>query len=74
MVSITFPDRQTQAKALGFLAGRFSFRSFDNGTMLVPEVVLGYLAAEDFHFTCHGKATYSQLIPTIRHFDGPQVE
>ena len=66
MVKIKFPDTQQQLTALGFLAGRFSFKSFDDGTMLVPEVALGYLAAEDIRFTSEGRAVYGQLIPTLR--------
>ena len=37
------------------LAGRFSFKSFDNGTTLVPEVALGQLAAQGIRFNVEGR-------------------
>jgi len=66
MVLIRFPDDQTQCKALGYLAGRFSAKSWSNGEMLVPESVLGNLAVEGISFTVLGPATYEYRIPTIR--------
>jgi hypothetical protein len=44
MIQIPFPDSETEAESLGFLAGRFSFKSFDDGASLVPEVALGAMA------------------------------
>jgi hypothetical protein len=37
MVSIRFEDADSEAAALGFLAGRCSFKSFDGGRTVVPE-------------------------------------
>ena len=51
MVQVRFPDAETERKALGFLAGRFSFKSFDDGTTLVPNRALSYLAAQGIRFT-----------------------
>lgn len=74
MILIQFPDPATEAKALGFLAGRCSFKSFDDGTTLVPEAVLGLLAAQGIRFMVEGKAAYEQLLPTIRDSAAPEVQ
>jgi len=66
MIRIQFPDSATEAEALGFLAGRFAFKSFDDGTTLVPDVALGHLAAQGFRFSVGGRAAYEQVVPTIR--------
>jgi hypothetical protein len=74
MTRIQFPDTATESKALGFLAGRCSFKSFDDGTTLVPEAALGLLAAQGIRFTVDGKAAYEQLVPTIRDSAAPDVQ
>jgi hypothetical protein len=51
MVRIRFPDQPNKVKALGYLAGRFSFKSWSTGKMLVPESALAALAAEGIAFT-----------------------
>lgn len=61
MVTIKFADRETQKRALGFLAGRFSGRVFRSGEVVVPEAALEALALENFSFTVIGKATYDQI-------------
>ena len=66
MVLIRFPDAQSQCKALGYLAGRFSGKSWSNGEMMVPESALAHLAVEGISFTVLGRATYEQRVPTIR--------
>ncbi len=50
MILIRFPDPATERRALGRLAGRFSFRSWDSGETLVPESALAFLAVEGIHF------------------------
>jgi hypothetical protein len=40
MVTITFPDRETEKRALAFLLGRFSGRVLKSGDHLVPEAAL----------------------------------
>jgi hypothetical protein len=55
-----------ERRALGYLAGRFSFKSFDDGTTLVPETALGHLAAQGIRFTVQGPAAYDQIVPTVR--------
>ena len=58
MVVITFPDRATQKKAVGFLLGRFSGKVLKNGEHIVPEAALAALAEQNISFTVHGKASY----------------
>src|SRR5207302_7212257 len=60
MVTIVFPDRNTEKRALGFLLGRFSGRVLKSGEHLVPEAALESLADQDIPFSVHGKATYEQ--------------
>jgi hypothetical protein len=65
MVIITFPDAQTQKKALGFLLGRFSGRVLKTGEHLVPEAALAALAEQNIVFTVQGKATYEQQVAAL---------
>lgn len=74
MIRIQFSDPQTEAKALGFLAGRFSCKSFDDGTTLVPESALGPLAAQGIRFVAEGRAAYGQVVPSVRDFAPTQVQ
>ena len=66
MILIHFSDVESKRRALGFLAGRFSFRSWATGEMAVPEAALAHLATEGISFVVEGPATYEQLISTIR--------
>jgi hypothetical protein len=61
MISIRFEDAASETAALGFLAGRCSFKSFDGGTTLVPEMALSLLAAQGVRFVVVGQAAYEQL-------------
>jgi len=60
IVVITFPDPDTQKKALGFLQGRFSGKVLKTGEHLVPETALEALAERNFEFTVKGMASYGQ--------------
>lgn len=51
MVTITFPDRGTEKRALAFLLGRFSGRVLRSGEHTVPKEALDALAAEKIPFT-----------------------
>ena len=66
MIRIRFPDSVAKRRALGRLAGRFSFTSWATGEMLVPESALGYLAVEGIPFSVEGPATYEQNAPALR--------
>lgn len=74
MIQIRFPDSDTEAEALGVLAGRFSFKSFEDGNTLVPEAALGYLAAQGIRFTVGGPAVYDQVVPTVRNPSPSEVQ
>jgi hypothetical protein len=50
MVTITFPDRETEKRALAFLLGRFSGRALRSGEHLVPESALEALADQYIPF------------------------
>ena len=60
MVTITFPDRDTEKRALGFLLGRFSGRVLRSGEHIVPEAALEALADQNIPFTVRGKMTDEQ--------------
>jgi hypothetical protein len=66
MVTITFPDRGAETRALAFLLGRFSGRVLRSGEHLVPEAALEALADAGIPFTAQGKATYEQQLAAVR--------
>ena len=66
MVTITFPDRETEKRALAFLLGRFSGRVLSTGEHIVPEPALESLADQNITFTVKGKTTYEQQLAAIR--------
>ena len=66
MIIITSPDEVSKRKALGYLSGRFSFRSWATGEMMIPEDALSHLTLEGIEFSVEGPATYEHRIPAIR--------
>ena len=54
MIRIHFPDAESKRRALGYLAGRFPFKSWATGEMLVPQDALPALAVESIPFTVEG--------------------
>ncbi len=66
MITITFADRETEKKSLGFLLGRFSGRVLKSGEHLVPEAALEALASQNIPFSVQGKATYEQQLTAVR--------
>lgn len=66
MVTITFPDPETEKLALGFLLGRFSGRVLRTGEHLIPESALEALADAGIPFTVKGKTTYEQQLAAVR--------
>ncbi len=65
MISILFPDRATEKRALAFLLGRFSGRVLKSGEHLVPEAALEALADQNIPFPVKGKATSEQQIAAL---------
>ncbi len=66
MTIIHFPTEEAKRRALGYLAGKFSFKSWATGEMAVPETALAHLAAEGIPFTVEGPATYERLVSSVR--------
>ena len=66
MIIIRFPDAEAKRRALGFLAGRFSFKSWSTGEMAVQETALAHMATEGIPFCVEGQATYERLISAVR--------
>ena len=66
MIIITFTDHDAKRRALGYLAGRFSFKSFASGEMIVPPDALPALAVEGIPFQVKGPATYEHYAPQVR--------
>jgi hypothetical protein len=73
MIRIRFSDPAIERRALGFLAGRFSYKTWANGETLVPAAALAALALEGVPFSVVGPATYEQYAPTIRDPAAPAV-
>jgi len=61
MIIIRFADEASKRKALGQLAGRFSFKSWASGEMMLPKEALALLAEEEIRFTVEGPATYERV-------------
>ena len=62
MIIIRFPDAETERHALGFLIGRFLFRTWATGETMVPEDALASLANEAIRFAAEGPATPQRLM------------
>jgi hypothetical protein len=73
MVLVRFPNVDSERRALGYLAGRFSFKTWESGEVLVPESALAFLATEGISFTVEGPAKYEQILPAIRNPVAPAV-
>ena len=65
MVTITFPDREIEKRALAFLIGRFSGRVLRSGEHIVPEAALEALADQNIPFAVRGKTTYEQQMAAL---------
>lgn len=55
MVTITFPDRDTEKQALAYLLPRFSGRVLRSGEHVVPEAAMEVLADQNSPFTLSDK-------------------
>jgi hypothetical protein len=65
-ILIRLRDAASERKALGYLAGRFRFKSWSTGEAHVPEAALAHLAVEGIPFNVQGPASYDQSIPAVR--------
>jgi hypothetical protein len=74
MVTITFPDHETEKRALAFLLGRFSGHVLSSGEHIVPEAALEALADQNIPFSVKGKTTYEQQMAAIRGLASPSVQ
>jgi hypothetical protein len=74
LIRIRFPTQDAKRRALGYLAGRFSFTSYATGEMLVIEPALAALAVEGIPFSAEGPATYAEAIPALRTVAANQVQ
>lgn len=63
MIIIRFPDKEAERQALGYLAGRFSFKAWASGDLMLPAVALAYLAQEGIRFSVEGPAKYEHFAP-----------
>jgi len=61
MTLIRFPDADSEKRGLGYLIGRFSFKSWATGETVVPDEALAFLAREGIHFTVEGRASYDKI-------------
>ena len=66
MILIRFPNAEAKRTALGSPAGRFAFKSWASGEMLVPEVALPLLAISGIAFGVEGPSTHEQNGPAFR--------
>lgn len=61
MIIIRFADAESKRLALGQIVGRFSFKSWASGEMMVPKDALALLADEGIRFSVEGPATYERI-------------
>ena len=73
MIIITFPDLESKRRALGYLSGKFPFKSWANGEMMVSEEAESHLIREGIDHTVEGPASYEHLIPAVRDPSAPAV-
>jgi hypothetical protein len=73
MVIIQFDSEAAEKKALGWLPGRFSFKTWSNGDMMLHENVLPFIAREGIAFKVKGPASYEQILPAVRTADPAEV-
>ncbi len=66
MILIRFADVAAERRALGALAGRFSFTSWKTGETVVPEAALAFLALEGIPFQVEGPASHGKAVPALR--------
>jgi hypothetical protein len=66
MVTITFPDRETEIKGLSVLMKEFSGKVLRGGLHIVPEPALEALTAQQIPYSVQGPATYAHIVAALR--------
>jgi hypothetical protein len=66
MIIIRFTDEASERRALGWLAGRFSFKTWATGELMLSEDALPDLAREGIRFRVEGPPSYEQLVTALR--------
>jgi hypothetical protein len=66
MTVIRFTDAEMEKRGLGYLAGRFSGKTWATGETLVPEEALPHLAAEGITFIVAGRMPYERAYAPLR--------
>jgi hypothetical protein len=66
MVIVRFESHEMELQALDSLAGKFPFKTWSTGELMVPAEALPYLAIEGIRFKVEGPASYEHNVPTIR--------
>jgi hypothetical protein len=66
MVIIRFDDNETEKRAMDYLVGRYSFKTWANGDLMLPEAALGGLAGEGLAFHVEGRANYGHFLLALR--------
>jgi hypothetical protein len=59
---VRFPTLEMCRRALAYLLGRFSGRSWATGEVLVPEPALAHLATEGIAFSVESVGTYGRIL------------
>jgi hypothetical protein len=68
MIIIRFANPDMERRALGFLLGRFSFKTWDTGETALPPQALAALAVEGIAFAIVGPAKPE---PAVRALEAP---
>lgn len=66
MVIIRFENQESELQALDSLVGKFAFKTWRTGDLMVPAEALPHLAVEGIRFKVEGPATYEHNVPAIR--------
>lgn len=72
-ILITFPDKESEERALGKLIPRFSGKSWSSGETAVPSPALSLLAEHGIPFTVVGPAPY-ELVTSLRNLTPAPVQ
>ena len=63
MVIVRFPNEKAERSALSCLPGRFPFKTWSTGELMVSASALAYLALKGIAFQVDGPASYERFVP-----------